>query len=165
MVDRQGSGFDTAQICINGHVVNSQLADFPAKNEDYCSKCGAKTIVVCPKCEVAIRGVNYLYGHASTYSRPAYCFKCGAPYPWTEEALKAASEFTKDLDELSPADKASLMETFPDLVRDSPQSTVAASRFARMMAKVGPLAAEGLKTILVNVVTEMAKKTMFPGGV
>ncbi len=151
----------TAQICVNGHIVSSQLNNYPGVEEIYCSKCGAETITACKACNEPLRGVSR-YAHGDEYKRPAYCFKCGLPYPWTEAALNAANDLTREL-ELSDSDADALRSTFQDLVSESAQTTVAASRFRRIVAKAGPLAADGFKTILVNVVTEAAKKVMFPG--
>ena len=75
--------------------------------------------------------------------------------------MSAASTLADEL-ELPEADAVLLKGTFKDLVSDGAHTAVAASRFRRIMSKAGPLAAEGFKTILVNVVTEAAKKIMFP---
>jgi len=53
--------FLAAQICENGHVVNSTLDIYELDNsseltEDHCSKCGVKTITQCPQCKDALRG-------------------------------------------------------------------------------------------------------------
>jgi hypothetical protein len=161
----------TAQICLNGHVVTPQLDNFPAMSQNFCSTCGVKTITTCQKCQDEIRGLSRyarprdtMHGGniAPTYVRPAYCPNCGEPYPWTDTALEAAADLASEI-ELSESDATALKATFADLVHDTPQTTVAASRFRRIIAKAGPMAAEGFKTILVNVVTEAAKKLMFPG--
>lgn len=34
----------TAQVCLNGHMVTSAVEHNPELMQDYCSKCGAKTI-------------------------------------------------------------------------------------------------------------------------
>jgi hypothetical protein len=86
---------------------------------------------------------------------------CGLPYPWTEAALNAAEDLASELD-LPEIDVTALKATLPDLVRDSPQTTVAASRFRRLIAKAGPLTEDGFKTILVNVVSEAAGRILFP---
>src|ERR1700685_1957291 len=91
----------TAQICLNGHVVTSQLDNYPAMSQDYCSACGAKTVTKCQKCNDEIRGASRyarprdtVHGDriAIDYVRPAYCPNCGEPYPWTDSALKAAED-------------------------------------------------------------------------
>ena len=36
-----------------------------------------------------------------SYTPPAFCGSCGAPYPWTEARLAAAREMAKDLEALN----------------------------------------------------------------
>lgn len=95
------------------------------------------------------------------YTCPLYCPKCGSPYPWTETALKAAEDLAGEL-ELPENEINALKATLPTLVSDSPQTAVAASRFRKIIAKAGPSAAGGFKTILANVVPEATQKIMFP---
>jgi hypothetical protein len=77
--------------------------------------------------------------------------------------LKAASDLAEET-ELTTDERTALKATFPDLVSDSAQTTVAVSRFKRIIAKAGPATAESFKAILVNVVTETARKLLFPGS-
>lgn len=51
----------TAQICQNGHVINSTVELEPNQISNYCTECGAKTIMECPNCSSPIRGdYNYI---------------------------------------------------------------------------------------------------------
>src|SRR5215472_12510784 len=152
--------YDKAQVCLNGHTVNSELGSYPGRTENFCSRCGAKTITTCVNCQKPIRGASR-YSYEPEYKRPAFCPDCGLPYPWTEAALKAAEDLASELD-LPEIEVTALKAALPDLVRDSPQTTVAASRFRRLIAKAGPLAEDSFKTILVNVVTEAAGRILFP---
>ena len=43
------SHYDLAQICENGHTVNSMARDYPTSNQDFCDKCGTPTMTQCPK--------------------------------------------------------------------------------------------------------------------
>jgi hypothetical protein len=76
-------------------------------------------------------------------------------------ALIAARELAQL--ELSEVESNELADLIENLVKDSPQTTVAASRFRRIMSKTTPAVVEGFKTLLINVVTEGAKRVMFPG--
>ena len=89
---------------------------------------------------------------------PGYCGACGKPFPWTETALSAAKEYTDELDELSPGEKAELKGAYDDLTSDTARTALAASRFKKFMSKVGPGAAGVLKKIVETVATEAAKK-------
>ncbi|TAM81488.1 MAG: DUF2321 domain-containing protein [Acidobacteria bacterium] len=156
--------YDTAQICLNGHIANARWVSRPQHNQDFCTKCGAKTIINCVACESPIRGYYHIPGVAAPNPRavPAYCYNCGKAYPWTEAALKAARDLSDDLDGLSKEEKDKLKGTLDDLVKDSPQTAVAAGRFERLLSKAGKSASESFRQILVDVVSETAKKIIFP---
>lgn len=162
----EDGGYDTAQICLNGHIANARWITRPRHNQDFCMKCGEKTITKCVNCAAPIRGYYHVPGVFGPDPRvaPAYCHNCGKPYPWTEAALMAARDLSDDLDELSNEDKGKLKGTLDDLVKDSPQTAVAAERFKRLLAKAGKSAPEAFRQILVDVVSETAKKIIFPHG-
>jgi hypothetical protein len=88
------SYYDLAQICQNGHVINSMARDYPNSNQDHCDRCGDPTIVACPSCNSGIRGHYHVPGVIgfSQYTAPAFCYKCGKPFPWTAAGLTAAEE-------------------------------------------------------------------------
>lgn len=151
------SDFDVAQICLNGHIVNEAARGSPENNEQFCHRCGAKTVTKCAVCQTDIRGLE---GWES-YARPAYCHHCGKPYPWTDSALKAAQDLSDVLDGITDEDKVTLKKSLDDIVGDTPQATVAAIRFKKIVAKSGKVAAEGFKEILVNVASEAAKKVIW----
>lgn len=96
------------------------------------------------------------------YWRPSFCHQCGTAYPWTADALAAAKDFAADLESLSPEDHETVNEALPDLVRDTARTPVAATRFKKILAKAGVEGATGLKQILVSVVTEAAKRMIWP---
>ena len=51
-----------------------------------------------------------------------------------------------------------------DLLHDSPMTQVAASRFKRLLSKAGHGAAESFRELLVDVVSEAAKKAIWGPG-
>ena len=104
-------------------------------------------------------GVLSLVGPAPA---PAFCLKCGTGYPWTESRLSAAREYVRELDRLSENEKGILSRSLDDLVRDTPNTPVAALRFKQLVAKAGNVAMEGFKTILVEVIAESAKRQIWP---
>ena len=89
---------------------------------------------------------------------PIFCPGCGNPYPWTEAKLKAAKDLTDLLEDLSSEEREILKKSFDDIVRDTPQTTVAANQFKRVAAKVGKIAAEQLRELVVDIASETAKK-------
>ena len=154
--------YDVAQVCLNGHKINSCHEDLPQYSSDHCSDCGASTITACPSCDVSIRG--YVRGSMSfaEYVVPKFCSACGEPYPWTASALEAAKAMAEEIGGLSEDERSALSASLEDLVRDTPRSPVAAMRFKRYLAKAGTSAASAFKDILIGVISESAKRAIWP---
>lgn len=96
--------FLTAQVCANGHMITPSVELNPELKQDYCSKCGAKTITNCPHCNAPIRGELYDDDIAIIGPQPvvdSYCTNCGNPYPWTESALESTALLIQEEEELS----------------------------------------------------------------
>jgi hypothetical protein len=87
--------YDTAQICLNGHLINPWAVSSPERNQNFCGECGIKTITDCPHCKEAIRGRYHSRVFTLTaFYPPKFCYHCGQPYPWTEAAIEAAKEYS-----------------------------------------------------------------------
>lgn len=158
-------GFDTAQVCINGHMINVCFQRSPEFNQKHCDRCGAPTITTCQKCNSPIRGMRMnttiMGGGAGRGTVPPnFCYECGEPYPWLSAKLEAARELADEL-ELSNEDKTLLKQSLDDIVTDSPKTTVASTRFKRLLTKAGQGAAECMKQVLYSVATEAAKKQIW----
>lgn len=78
--------------------------------------------------------------------------------------LKPREELIGEFDELSEEERGQLVGTLDDLLSDTPKRTVAASRFKRLVGKAGQAAAEGLRSILVDVMSEAARKAIWGPG-
>lgn len=170
--------FDVAQVCLNGHMVTDHSQSRREFSKKFCPACGAETITHCRHCNAAIQGAlhsTYWSGGSEYLGTPpieqtrttrgvvhAYCHSCGKPFPWTSAAIEAAKALAQELDELTDAEKILLQASIDDLVADTPRTNVALVRFKKLMPKLGRQAAEGLKNILVNVVTEAVKKQAWP---
>ena len=156
-------GYDVAQICLNGHVINSTTQNFPQFNKKFCDRCGQATITQCQRCHNSIQG-QYQGGGLiiAEWPAPAFCIHCGASHPWTESRLNAARELALDSEILNDADKETLAKSLGDLVKDTPSTPVAANRFKKLMAKVGKKSARGFGNILVDIASETAKKIIWP---
>ena len=87
-----------------------------------------------------------------------YCDNCGAAYPWTEAKLQAATELASELNNLTEEEKQQLKNSLPDIIRDSPQTPVAATRFKRLLAKAKDKSGELIWDLLKELVSETAKK-------
>ena len=150
-----------AQICQQGHLVVTSMRDSPALTKSFCERCGTSTISECQTCGWPIAGEGYApFGGGGPYQLPKYCGECGKPFPWTELALSTAKEYTDNLDQLSAEEKRTLKRTFDDLTSDTARTLPAANRFKQFVAKIGPVAGDTLKQILVSVVSETARKSM-----
>ena len=157
------SYYDVAQICENGHVANSMAHDYPESNHDHCDKCGAETIMACPSCQTAIRGYHHVLGFIGgfDYNAPAFCYKCGAPFPWTAARLRAAEDLADELDGLTSDDRESLKNSFHDLARETPSTRIAETRFKKIMRKAGRDGYESMRSLLTDIVSDVVRKTIF----
>ena len=155
--------YGTAQICLNGHVANSSTKGMPQLNQKFCEKCGAQTITKCQHCNSPIRGADLLseFGWLG-YRAPNFCIHCGQSFPWTEAKIAAANELAKEFDSLDENDRAVLKQSIDDLIRETPATTTAAVRLKRIMAKAGQGAASMFREILVDVLSETARKMLWP---
>jgi hypothetical protein len=116
-------------------------------------------------CNQPIRGYYNVPGVVSfgeEYKPSAFCPHCGHPYPWTGKRLAAARSMAESLPSLSGDERDLLMSDLDDLVRDTPATPLAVSRFKKMLAKVGSEAAGMLKSVLIDVLTEATKKAIWP---
>jgi hypothetical protein len=137
--------YDVAQICLNGHVVNPHFHDAPSYNAQRCRDCGSETINCCVECKKPIRGAR-TRAFAMNWRAPRFCENCGKPYPWTNTALEAAREVAEETSNLTDAEKSELKNSLDDIVRDSPRTTVAISKFKRLAVKAGRTVADGLSS-------------------
>lgn len=154
-------GYDVAQICLNGHEINSAIQRMPQHSKDFCDECGEKTITACPSCNAPIRG--FCWGGASlTYDVPKHCDKCGKPFPWTEQKKAHALELFLLESGADEKEAAEFEKDVDDMVRGTPRALVAASRFKKAMTKVGPPIANGIRDIIVDIISESAKKIIWP---
>jgi hypothetical protein len=157
-------GYDVSQICLNGHVITNYFESQPFRAQDHCDKCGTATITRCSKCQNPIRGGQL---GTSGFPRiklpaPCFCIYCGNPFPWTESKLIAAHELANEVEDLTEEDRNILQTSIDDLVKDTPSSNLSAIRFKKVMQKVGPAVASMFREILVDVLSETIKKSLFP---
>ncbi|MBP0725947.1 DUF2321 domain-containing protein [Bacillus sp. RG28] len=159
------SYYSTAQICLNGHNITARYENRDSRSAEYCSDCGAKTITECTSCKSDIRGFYNVPGVAvlgRKYIVPGYCHNCGQAYPWTEAALIAAKELAEEVENLTPREREILSQSIDDIVSNGPRTVVATTRFKNLASKFVPSIATGFKDILVDVVSESVKKSLWP---
>ena len=157
-------GYDVAQICRNGHVITSSYNRSPQFRQSFCDKCGSPTIVECAACNKPIRGEYFTPDVFSLgeLTAPAFCLHCGRAFPWTQARLDAARALADETDGLNEEERALLKKSLDDLVRDTPNTPLAAQRFKRLVAKTGKGVADTFHKVLVDVLSEAAKKAIWP---
>lgn len=154
--------YDFAQICLNGHVINAATETYPHLNRKFCDECGAPSITNCPNCKAKIEGQFDPKGEweSQPYIVPAYCSECGNPFPWTESKIQAAHELAQELENISEDEKIILSKSIDDLVRDTTNTELAATRFKRIISKAGKTGINAFKNILLDIATEKAKELL-----
>ena len=155
--------FLTAQICLNGHMITSSTELSPELKQDYCSKCGAKTITKCPCCNAPIRGK--LHDDEAIIIAPhprvdSYCTNCGKPYPWTKTALESTALLIQEEEELSEQLKASLVESLPDVITETPRTNLAFVRVKKCLANAGKFTADAVRQFAIDFGCELVKKSL-----
>ncbi|MBI0097089.1 MULTISPECIES: DUF2321 domain-containing protein [Snodgrassella] len=158
--------YRVAQICLNGHVVTTTADVQPERQEAFCSKCGEATITQCPNCSASIRGkFEYervvVVGFDAFYKPPAFCHNCGKAFPWTERKIASAVELVEVGADLSPEEMQQFRSDLTELTKDSPKTQVASLRFNKVMGKAGKSIASGVRNIIVDVLSEAAKKAIW----
>lgn len=149
--------FDTALVCLNGHVVNPKFHGIPGFNAGHCSDCGEETIFECPECGEEVRGGVHEVVSSRPNQPPPYCHSCGQPYPWTERKLKAVEELVEELDGLSPDERQLLAKDIRDVTVEGPRTMVAAAQLKRLLAKGRGYAAKAIVRELDEVAVEKAR--------
>lgn len=151
---------DTAQICLNGHLITKYYKTDPEDRKEFCPKCGSRTIIACEHCNFPFRGQDLdsvVIGIG--FEIPGFCEKCGRPYPWTEAKMEAVKELAMEFN-INPDDLATLSDSMYNLVADTPRTNISAIRFKKIMTKLGAdVYGVGIK-ILTDVLSEMAKKAL-----
>ena len=149
-----------AQICLNGHLINSTYDNNPSSDNLYCSKCGQKTIIACPNCNAPLRGyyeVDDFLILSETTTVESYCHKCGKPYPWIEKALTNARLIVLEESSIPNEQKDALISSLPDIITESPGTTLATTRMKKFLSSAGEFTCDALKQFVIEFGCELAK--------
>lgn len=156
---------DVSQICLNGHTISRSIRQSPEFARPFCTKCGEPTITNCAECNQPIPGEYHVEGIVavgfSDPPPPSFCHACGRPYPWTQRGIASAIALAQEMEGLSESDREVLKQSLDDIQREGPGTELAAVRFKKIMAKVGMESYSSMKNIVVNVVSEAVRKTLF----
>lgn len=150
-----------AAVCENGHYATASL-ESTSIDQGFCEQCGSKIITKCPECGTPIRGKYHSPGllDLTSFKVPAYCYKCGAAFPWTKSALEVATALIEEDDQLVPEAQSALIEVLPDIITETPKTNLAAIRFKKALASVGRFTAEGLRQFAIDFACELAKQQL-----
>lgn len=154
--------YHTAQVCINGHLITDSFDNHPEFRKNYCPECGAETITKCPSCGAEIHG-DYDCGIVvigGTPSVESYCYNCGEPYPWTKSAIENATLLIQEEEELSEQLKASVVESLPDIITETPKTNLAVVRLKKCFASAGKFTADAIRQFVIDFGCEFAKKSL-----
>lgn len=153
-------GYHQRQTCLNGHITSNYVgtAHGNAHMQPFCGMCGAETIVNCPSCRKPQRGSLQDVLVSGDSTPDSYCWSCGKPYPWTEGRISAVAELVQEEEQLSEQDKLTLTTSLPELVSDTPRTTLAATRVRRIAGKVGGTFKAAMYKFAVDCASETAKK-------
>jgi hypothetical protein len=143
-----------AHICLKGHVRSS--SGFPLTPGEYCTKCGSLCLADCPECNIPIRG--QIVGNAISYYRaPAFCHKCGHPYPWMKDRLETARSLLYHDDKLTEDDRKELWVLLKDVMSD-PKSDLAPAKRKLIDFKLAKaVTREAMLDLLAKYFAEMSK--------
>jgi hypothetical protein len=154
---RRLHGYNDAQICLQGHVINMFAETDSGRNEEHCSRCGFSTILACPHCKELIRG--YFHDAYSGVTEPvptvprSFCHKCGKPYPWMEDRLQTAKELLYHDDKLSLEEREKLWGLLQYVMSD-PKSDLAPAK-----AKLIDITLENAAAVTKDFVQGLLAKT------
>lgn len=155
----RSGGYDVAQVCLNGHVINARSEGYPEKNAKFCPDCGEGTITTCQDCSKKIRGEpTDVFSIGFTFPAPNYCRECGKPYPWTQRKIEAFRELV-DVLSLNKDYKTVMLDGITDIVRDTPRTEVVCVKFSRIISKLKQQEPQ-LISMLSNIATDRAKELL-----
>lgn len=152
--------YNYATICLNGHVSSSYDSNYTK----HCKTCGTTTISSCQTCNVSIQGMFTNTNVAvlgRRYKKPSYCHNCGEAYPWTTRIIENAIEILALDEKLSPENKELVKLALPDLLVEKPATPVAIAKYRKIIPKAATYVQDGLKNILIDVVSETVKKSVW----
>lgn len=129
--------YDTAQICLNGHVITNSSKKYPQFMKNFCDRYGEPTITTCPECNQEIKGYYHTPHVISPSNIPApnYCTNCGKAFPWTVSKMKAAKDLIEESDNLTKEEKEDFDKNLEVIVKESPQTPVARARLRKYLLK------------------------------
>lgn len=94
--------------------------------------------------------------------KPFYCYHCGKPYPWTQKILDSAIELLSLDEDLDSDTKSIIKNAIPNLLVETPETPIATAKYRSAIGKAGQILKGSLYQLLVDCITESAKKVIYP---
>lgn len=155
------SDYDVAEICLNGHVTNTNYSNYPKYNKKFCPLCASPTITKCDSCSTDIEGAEN-DSFYQPYELPAYCKHCGSPFPWTRAGIEVAQILIEEDENLIQSEKDLMIASLNDLSCETPRTPLAASRINKGLKKMFVDTKQFAYKAFVDIASETAKKMLTP---
>lgn len=85
----------------------------------------------------------------------------GVRFPWIQRRLDVARMLVEEFEQLTDAERKQLVGTFPDLFVETPRTAAAELTFKRLILKAGKEAADAMRRILLDILSEAVRKSLF----
>jgi hypothetical protein len=154
---------ETAQICLNGHVITPGIVSLKQGTQHFCDRCGKRTITKCPSCKGRIKGMfrrpdmNILLN----YEPPIYCSKCGKAFSWTKARLGEARKLVDVQNVLSKEEKIEVKNSLKNILKTGSKTNAAARIIKKVSEKIGPDVTSVFRSILSNIAVQEAKEIIW----
>ncbi|MGB7190717.1 MAG: DUF2321 domain-containing protein [Acidobacteriaceae bacterium] len=157
----------TQRTCLNGHVISNEAdaeEGMTGQVQVWCHSCGSATIDRCPSCKGPLRGDRKAVFLTPSPKPDAYCVHCGKALPWTESHLEAVREVAQYVEAFDEEDRKMLVEILPDLAsqESTPRTQIGIVKMKLLFKKGGSIFFDAANKILVDVVSETVRKSLFP---
>ena len=149
--------YDTAQVCLNGHLITDSANSHPELRKNKCNKCGADTITGCQNCKSPIKGDSRVPGvfmMTSSYHRPMFCENCAFPYPWIEGITKSCSALIDLSEILSQQEKEELVININSVMKTDSSVGIARVKARRTLDRIE----EDLKQEIDKILSQFESK-------
>jgi hypothetical protein len=157
----------TQRACLNGHVISNEADEeegMTGQVQVWCHSCGSATIDRCPACGGKLRGQKKYAAYVAKPKPDAYCLHCGKALPWTERHLEAVREVANYIEVFTDEERNMLADILPDLVsqESTPRTQIGIVKMKLLFKKGGSIFFDAANKILVDVVSEAVRKSLFP---
>ncbi len=152
--------YHTAEICEKGHIISKN----GIKIQNFCKECGSKVIHRCPSCNSSIDGVvQDAWDFSYKFDLPYYCDKCGKAYPWTLIAIETIQELLLLDPTFNQDDVNFISNNVSELITETPKTKLVATKMKLLIGKATVATGNLAKEILIDVLSETAKKIILEG--